>query len=134
MPFAVRTAGIDLPGLVPDVPYLLRTLATSNFGSIAFANTVMAQFILLTDFGFASSATRLFAIQARDGKQFGNLFSAVMTVKCLLLVLSALIVASLALWCRAFMATAPCWLSRFFRSWAVCCFRVGSFRGLSGCG
>ena len=84
------------------VPYLLSTLGTSNFGSIAFANTVMAQFILLTDFGFASSATRLVAIQAKNDKQFGNLFSAVMTVKCLLLVLSALIVASLALWVPRF--------------------------------
>lgn len=84
------------------VPYLLRTLGTGNFGSIAFANTVMAQFILLTDFGFASSATRLVAIQAKDGKQFGNLFSAVMTVKFLLLVLSGSIVASLALWVPRF--------------------------------
>ncbi|MGI4758811.1 MAG: oligosaccharide flippase family protein [Janthinobacterium lividum] len=78
------------------VPYLLRTLGTSHFGSLAFANTVMAQFILLTDFGFASSATRLVAIHSKDQERLGVLFSAVMTVKVLLLGLSALIVSVLA--------------------------------------
>jgi PST family polysaccharide transporter len=86
------------------VPYLLRTLGNSNFGSIAFANTIMAQFVLLTDFGFASSATRLVAIHVKEGKQLGTLFSAVMTVKVMLLVFSAIIVAVLALWVPRFHA------------------------------
>ncbi len=78
------------------VPYLLRVLGTSNFGSIAFANTVMAQFILLTDFGFASSATRLVAIHSNDKEQLNMLFSAVMGVKFVLLGLSAIVVFILA--------------------------------------
>ncbi len=71
------------------IPYLLRTLGTSSFGSIAFANSVMAQFVLLTDFGFASSATRLVAIYADDRKRLGSLFSEVMGVKFILLGVSA---------------------------------------------
>lgn len=72
------------------VPFLLRRLGTAGFGSIAFANTVMAQFTLLTDFGFASSATRLVAIRATDRSGLSSLFSAVMAVKMLFLGCAAL--------------------------------------------
>jgi PST family polysaccharide transporter len=78
------------------VPYLLRKLGTGNFGALAFANTVMAQLILLTDFGFGASATRLAAIHSHDRNQLKTLFSSVMAVKFVLLGLSALIVAVLA--------------------------------------
>ena len=74
------------------LPYLLRVLGTSRFGSVAFANTVMAQLVLLTDFGFASSATRLVAIYSDDKDRLDTLFSAVLGVKMILLAFSALLV------------------------------------------
>lgn len=78
------------------LPYLVRTLGTSGFGSVSFVNSVMAQLTILTGFGFVSSATRLVAIQARkgasvaeqDNSQLNGVFSAVMSVKLLLLALA----------------------------------------------
>jgi PST family polysaccharide transporter len=86
------------------VPYLLRVLGAGNFGSIAFANTVMAQFILLTDFGFGSSATRLAAIHSEDQRKLNKLFSAVMGVKFLLLLASFVVVCILAFCFERFRA------------------------------
>jgi polysaccharide transporter, PST family len=88
-------------------PYLLRTLGTKQFGAIAFASSVMAQLILLTDFGFNASATRQIAINRDDESKVNSIFSSVMGVKLVLLIISALSTVALALCAHKFRAQAP---------------------------
>ncbi len=40
------------------LPYLTRVLGPEAYGKVAFAQVLMAYFILLTDYGFSWSATR----------------------------------------------------------------------------
>jgi polysaccharide transporter, PST family len=85
-------------------PYLLRTLGTKQFGAIAFASSVMAQLLLLTDFGFNASATRQIAIGRDHEPKVSNIFSAVMGVKLFLLGVSALSTIALVLCVHKFRA------------------------------
>lgn len=112
------------------VPYLLRTLGPSNFGSVAFANTVMAQFILLTDFGFGSSATRLVAIHSKDKQQVNNLFGAVMGVKFILLGISAIVVAILSFGFARFHADRSLFALAFLQVLGSVLFPSWLFQGL----
>ena len=72
-------------------PYLIRTLGPGRFGSVALVNAVVAQMILLTDFGFSASATRLVAIHAQEKDRVNAIFSAVTGVKLLLMLCSGLL-------------------------------------------
>ena len=72
-------------------PYLLRTLGAAHFGSVAFANAVVAQMILLTDFGFGSSATRLVAMHAGEKDRLNAILGAVTGVKLLLMLGAGLV-------------------------------------------
>lgn len=67
------------------IPYLLRTLGTDHFGSVAFTSAVVWQMIVVTDFGFGSSATRLAAMHAGDKDRLNAIFGAVTGVKLLLM-------------------------------------------------
>jgi PST family polysaccharide transporter len=76
-------------------PFLVRRLGADRFGAVAFAVATMQQFVMLTDFGFNFSATRYVAIHKDDVAAVSRCFSAVMTVKLLLVGLSAAILAVL---------------------------------------
>jgi polysaccharide transporter, PST family len=74
-------------------PFLVRRLGADRFGAVAFAVATMQQFVMLTDFGFNFSATRYVAIHRDDVSLVNKCFSAVMTVKMLLVGLSAVVLA-----------------------------------------
>lgn len=70
-------------------PYLVRTIGISLFGSMAFAQSIIAYFSLFTDYGFNMTAPR--DIARHDQKEErGKVFAAVFGAKLFLLLLSIL--------------------------------------------
>jgi PST family polysaccharide transporter len=80
-------AGTYLLPLV-NIPYLLRVIGPERYGLIAFSQAVMAYFITLNDYGFNLSATRELATHRDDPALRSELYSAVMTIKATLCLLS----------------------------------------------
>ncbi|HEY7889913.1 MAG TPA: oligosaccharide flippase family protein [Steroidobacteraceae bacterium] len=79
-------------------PYLLRVLGPRGYGGIAFAQSLMAYAVVLTDFGFAFSATRAVALARDDPNRLARIFWTTLAAKgVLLLVASTIILAAVLL-------------------------------------
>ena len=90
---AVQAGSYLLP--IINIPYLLRVIGPEHYGLIAFSQAVMMYFVTLNDYGFNLSATRELAVHRDDPVLRSELYSAVMTIKCSLCVLSFLILCAL---------------------------------------
>lgn len=90
---AVQAGSYILP--LVNVPYLLRVIGPEHYGLIAFSQAVMAYFVTLNDYGFNLSATRELAVRRDDPVLRSELYSAVMTIKCTLCLVSFLILCAL---------------------------------------
>ena len=79
--------------LLPIVilPYLFRVLGPERFGLIAFAQAFIQYFMILTDYGFNICATKEISLCHDDRAKVSKVFSAVMTIKIVLVFLSSLI-------------------------------------------
>ncbi|MDD5505323.1 MAG: flippase [Candidatus Omnitrophica bacterium] len=75
------------------LPYLIRVIGIEKFGLIAFAQSLIQYFTILTDYGFSLSATRKISLCKDEDcqTQVSTIFSSVMTVKLLLAGLSFII-------------------------------------------
>ncbi|MCX5694481.1 MAG: flippase [Candidatus Omnitrophica bacterium] len=73
------------------LPYLIRVIGIEKFGLIAFAQSLVQYFMILTDYGFSLSATRTISLIGEHKKKISALFSSVMTVKFIFAAASFLI-------------------------------------------
>lgn len=82
--YVLHGANYILP--LVTLPYLLRVLGAENFGRIAFAQALIAYFIVLSNYGFNLSATRRVAQIRDDPGRLSRFIISVMLVKtCLML-------------------------------------------------
>ena len=78
------------------LPYLIRVIGMEKFGLIAFAQSLVQYFMILTDYGFSLSATRTIAlIGEHKNTKVSALFSSVMTVKLIFAAISLLALGAL---------------------------------------
>ena len=75
-----------LPVLI--LPYLFRVIGPEKFGLIAFAQAFVQYFMILTDYGFSISATKEISLCQHDRAEISKVFSAVMTAKIALALVS----------------------------------------------
>ncbi|MCX7927791.1 MAG: flippase [Candidatus Omnitrophica bacterium] len=105
-----------LPVLV--LPYLIRTIGPERFGLIAFAQSLMQYFMIITEYGFNVTATRQIALCQQKQQQVCNIFSGVMTIKIILLCL-----------CFFILILLIKFVPRFTRDWQVYCISFGTVVG-----
>ncbi|MDY7540425.1 flippase [Undibacterium sp. RTI2.1] len=66
------------------LPYLTRTLNVNNYAALGFTQSVIQYFILITDYGFGITATRLIAINSSDNKNISSVIANTIAIKLLL--------------------------------------------------
>src|SRR6202050_252241 len=108
---AVQAGSYLLP--LVNIPYLLRVIGPEHYGLIAFSQAVMAYFVTLNDYGFNLSATRELAVHRDDRVLRSQLYSAVMTIKLGLCLLSFLILCILVHFVPRFHRDAPVFFASF---------------------
>jgi len=77
------------------LPYLIRIIGIEKFGLIAFAQSLVQYFMILTDYGFTLSATREISLCGEQNDKCNIIFSSVMTVKLIFAGLSFLVLCAI---------------------------------------
>lgn len=86
----VALQGLNYVAPLVVFPYLMKVLGAEHFGYIGFSLTVAQYFMLIVDFGFNLSATKRIA-QATDPNERSRIFTATLTAKSILLLISFVI-------------------------------------------
>ncbi len=94
----VQVANYAIPLIT--LPYLTRVLGLEAYGKVAFAQVLMAYFILLTDYGFSWSATRKIAAHRAERTYISRVFAGTWTAQWLL-VFGAAALATVIVWANA---------------------------------
>jgi len=84
------------------LPYLIRVIGIEKFGLIAFAQSLVQYFMILTDYGFSLSATKTISLIGEHKQKINTVFSSVMTVKLIFAGLSFVILCAILLFVPKF--------------------------------
>jgi PST family polysaccharide transporter len=85
----LQIAGYIFPLIT--MPYLARVIGVEGFGKIAFASAIVVWFQTVADWGFNYTATRDVAKKRDDKEKVSEIFSNVLWARCLLMILSFLL-------------------------------------------
>jgi len=80
--YVIQFANYILPLIT--VPYLVRVLGPTGYGTIAFGRSLIAYFALFVDYGFALSATRKISVKRNDPIAVSRIAFSVWAAKILL--------------------------------------------------
>lgn len=114
--FSVNIANFILPLLT--FPYLVRILGIEKFGLLSFATSIITYFLILTDYGFNLTATRDISINRKDKDKLNEIFSAVMSLKTIIMTLGFLVLLPLVFF-----------IPKFNTFWYIFIFSYGSVLG-----
>ena len=89
----LQVANYILPLII--LPFLVRVLDLENFGIVMFSQALITFIVIAVDFGFDISGTREISISNTDKERISKVFSAIITIKILLIFLWLLILISL---------------------------------------
>lgn len=85
----LQVAGYVFPLIT--MPYLARVIGVDGFGKVAFASAIVVWFQTVADWGFNYTATRDVAKNRDDKEKVSELFSNVLWARCLLMIISFLL-------------------------------------------
>lgn len=85
----LQIAGYIFPLIT--IPYLAKVIGVNGFGKIAFASSVIIWFQTISDWGFNHTATRDVAKNRNDIERVSDIFSSVFWARCLLMIVSFII-------------------------------------------
>ena len=100
------------------LPYLVRILGPEKFGLLAFYQSFVQFFYILTDYGFNFSATRDISLNRENKERVSVIFSTVIILKVALIIISLFFVSFL-----IFV------IPKFNSEWLVLCLTFGSVIG-----
>lgn len=85
----LQVAGYVFPLIT--MPYLARVIGVDGFGKVAFASAIVVWFQTVADWGFNYTATRDVAKNRDDKEKVSEIFSNVLWARCLLMIISFLL-------------------------------------------
>ncbi|MFA4854662.1 MAG: flippase [Candidatus Omnitrophota bacterium] len=111
------------------LPYLIRVIGIEKFGLIAFAQSLVQYFMILTDYGFSLSATREISLLGEHKEKASAIFSSVMTVKLILAGISFLALCAILYFVPKFRNDWPVYILSFGAVIGNTLFPVWFFQG-----
>ncbi len=88
--FFLKGFDLILPFLI--MPYLVKTLGSSKYGSVVFAQSLINYFAILINFGFDIYGTREIASNIDNKENLKKIFSSILLIKAVLFFVSILLI------------------------------------------
>lgn len=112
------------------LPYLVRVLGVSQYGLVAFSQSIAQYFIIATDYGFNFSATRQIALHRHDPEEVSRIFYGVMAIKIGLVGIGAVIMGSAVVLIPRLRADSGIYLAAYVAVVGSALFPVWLFQGM----